>query len=908
MVDIIDNNYRLIIPITPHQLKEASHNKMRAALTDLVRTGDIVLIDYQISQFPTVYFGTSVTGRDDVLLRTLRFIDTEIQTHQDPSVDLDKFRTYLEWHKNSVVVVNSSALIEEANSVPMRLCQYFFGGPERFFQEQDLRHHSQFKKWMEMIYKQRTLQNDKNSKSANSRRFLNSRSLLMDDCFSDALRSLQSKFQTLLDLSTQSDFHSKPSQSISTVSDDKEGSSSQELSFSIEPPPFLTTSVWQSSIGTESLFYDQTASEKYTPNSLLTHLPQSSLDESELPQSSLDVSELHDMLTQIHTLLSGVTAYPHVHRNRSEETLLQRSYITEVIVNYHVDLIDCSRLVDPSNPGIFSSEMFLCENENDLLGAILKVYVVMNVRDNRPDRSSCNFIADLPSFIDGLLSVMHSHNRDIRSLSTAICITLTNYVNVRPFHKHIITKLKTSFQDGYIEEQTCFMFVLNQALLNVKPTPLLIDSDEIVREGLLLLKQVDWDGLINADLNDVMSVSYALALVVRLIQHRSKLFFSENTVLSIASNFEKTQRFMPLLELEFSSQESPFLEDLAAVRHGISYALLMSLYFGNPFPPVITAYVVKQNDPLVNLIHPSIPTGILLNLTSRSYLSAPYIPLDVFFEREVRRAHDFVVSVGRDIMFSNKSVLKTPLYGLHSLLIRGFHIPFTQLGLNAITLGWVSICGDIDKSLIQSFSPLYAHYPPPLLISFISNDFDIIFQDHHFLSSFALGTVVLHWLSFPITFDSPFIPHLPNIYRQSFQHSVKRGQDPDGSIIVRLSPLYVTFLEHDLTQTFKMIRKYPLYFPPALVSVLLLFLDKFVSLCSEIQVLILIKSDMLDHVILAVEDSPFLEDYNHGISIIGTFLRTIFQDRLEMCMMNCRFVGLESITPMLFNGIRYFVG
>ncbi|KAK2948013.1 hypothetical protein BLNAU_17049 [Blattamonas nauphoetae] len=176
------------------------------------------------------------------------------------------------------------------------------------------------------------------------------------------------------------------------------------------------------------------------------------------------------------------------------------------------------------------------------------------------------------------------------------------------------------------------------------------------------------------------------------------------------------------------------------------------------------------------------------------------------------------------------------------------------------------------------------------------------------------GVVSLHWLSIPAHFDSPLLCHLPSLAgaqrgvlqtlsshsgipslvapltTESFTTSItshSRQNLPSGEF-VRLLALTVHFMQSD--DFHSSANKYTLLRPltpfllspiPAVVSAAFEFIHRFVSVSSDAVRIELVKRGLLDHVVFAVSNSSFLDDYEKGVAVIGILLDTIRRDHLK---------------------------
>ncbi|KAK2955390.1 hypothetical protein BLNAU_9618 [Blattamonas nauphoetae] len=182
-----------------------------------------------------------------------------------------------------------------------------------------------------------------------------------------------------------------------------------------------------------------------------------------------------------------------------------------------------------------------------------------------------------------------------------------------------------------------------------------------------------------------------------------------------------------------------------------------------------------------------------------------------------------------------------------------------------------------------------------------------------------VGNVVesLHWLSFPSHFDSPLLCLLPSLagaQRGVLQPLSSHSGIPSlvtpitfksyWNIILKSIPKDMSF-NHPLrmlTFTVRYMGSNDFNSPsivlivldvitdlvrsptPALVSAAFEFFHRLVTVSSDARRIDLVKRGLLDHIVFAVSNSSFLDDYEKGIAVIGTLLATIRRSDLKRRM------------------------
>ncbi|KAK2960296.1 hypothetical protein BLNAU_4849 [Blattamonas nauphoetae] len=206
-----------------------------------------------------------------------------------------------------------------------------------------------------------------------------------------------------------------------------------------------------------------------------------------------------------------------------------------------------------------------------------------------------------------------------------------------------------------------------------------------------------------------------------------------------------------------------------------------------------------------------------------------------------------------------------------------------------------------------------------ILIPFDSNpeEFEMGLQS-------KVGDIVvsLHWLNIPAHFDSPLICHLPALnsaqrgilqtlssysgivslviphtslfINESSFHIVSQGDDLNHRLI--LTSVYLRFLAFSEMHEFLLSLHGALQFSsyllspfPTLVSAAFEFFHRLVSVLSDADRIKLAERGLLDHVMFAVSNSSFLDDYEKGVAVIGMILDTIRREDQKRRMMDFDF-------------------
>ncbi|KAK2954954.1 hypothetical protein BLNAU_10094 [Blattamonas nauphoetae] len=186
------------------------------------------------------------------------------------------------------------------------------------------------------------------------------------------------------------------------------------------------------------------------------------------------------------------------------------------------------------------------------------------------------------------------------------------------------------------------------------------------------------------------------------------------------------------------------------------------------------------------------------------------------------------------------------------------------------------------------------------------------------------NVIARNWFQIPTSFDSPLIAHLRSLH-PSRHHILPFISEETGMACLlsdRTDPAFASLVdeicrtakvEDWMTESILFLRsltpdtiRYNTSFMkgvlsifdrflspvPACVSLVFEFYKRFLQMCVDLDCLILVRDGLLDAVVLAVSRSPFLEDYENGVTVIGILLNTIRRVRLKKEMRELDFWNL----------------
>ncbi|KAK2955916.1 hypothetical protein BLNAU_9076 [Blattamonas nauphoetae] len=395
----------------------------------------------------------------------------------------------------------------------------------------------------------------------------------------------------------------------------------------------------------------------------------------------------------------------------------------------------------------------------------------------------------------------------------------------------------------------------------------------------------------------------------------------------------------------------------------------LSVFRGCDFPSVLTDHIAADLDTSPQHLAGFVTPAYSLNHTSIAPKHRhSFFPMDLMFERCLRwKPDNFLIEWPDVSVCTSRKVLLTPIVGLHSLLLRCPKLNLNHKALHNLVAMFFPESSNQDTTRANVHN-LFCCFPPPHLVdtllaspllsgtphivwfSFLTlfNNFGEYFTPFEACSSLAkvfkmlipfewnevridlnllrgVGdkVVSLHWLSIPPRFDSPLLCHLPSlagaqqgVLQTLSSHTglpslvTPRNQPNWNSIRKKLSgELTPSQGIHILSQIAILPQSHPLSCRlPALVSAAIEFIHRFVSVASDVVLIKLVLDGLLDIVKFAVSCSPFLNDYEKGVAVIGILLDTIRRDHLRRRMRGRAKLDVDvkrhEIRNRLFNRIQ----
>ncbi|KAK2955933.1 hypothetical protein BLNAU_9093 [Blattamonas nauphoetae] len=484
---------------------------------------------------------------------------------------------------------------------------------------------------------------------------------------------------------------------------------------------------------------------------------------------------------------------------------------------------------------------------------------------------STQCIVDIHSFLPFLISGLHSSN----SVVQFVCFTL--FFKLRHFDRkvddprdHQFQSLRKAFRDGTYWQNMTLLHLWMRWLEDTHGS----GSTHVIAES-----DFDFSGLLDADLSDRHLFNFTCSFVGRVLFNDTNSIPKNVWKLYFLVQFEKRHQMMSRLSTD---QSASFVlgQPKHTVRHFAAYvSAFLSVIDDFAFPSALTEVIATDLDP--NPHHFSTwvnPAYFLCHTSIPPNHRHSFFPMDLLFERFLRDDPDALLSdwPERDI-FTPSKFLITPSIA-----------PF-------------GAC----SSLAVVFT---------MLASFTSNPEPF---EMDLLSTVGQMVVSLHWLSIPAHFDSPLLCHLPSL--AGAQRGVLQTLSSHSGIPSLITPL--TILSYDflyfqiqsinnpVNQAISLFSMYGRYVTaegfsyfrkgrglvidilhrlhlkaPAIVSTAIEFCHRLVTLSSDAVRIDVAKLGLLDHIVSAVSNSSFLDDYEKGVAVIGILLDTIRRDHLKRQM------------------------
>ncbi|KAK2951568.1 hypothetical protein BLNAU_13452 [Blattamonas nauphoetae] len=447
-----------------------------------------------------------------------------------------------------------------------------------------------------------------------------------------------------------------------------------------------------------------------------------------------------------------------------------------------------SVLLQPDFNEQFNSSLFDEEDDETILNSLIRCFYVSAVHRN------LSHIDDPPAFVDHLFWTLRSSRTRLRVQSLAMLMAIVSEMGVEIVSESHLHNLRFAFRDGTKEEQTFLVWFWNKRFQHPSST----DVERIWRD----LSDFDFDGFLNADMSEEEMFEYSISFVRDVCTVRALYPLTRRWAKDYLLRFEQQQKMLTRVRQHLKTLRDSSPPEMELFRTFIEYATLLSFDHGIAFPEDLTTILLNDHKN-TNALHPL----LYLNHTS---LNPKYrrsvFPIEVLFERRARSdANAFLRANPEMITRDSPRFLHTPIFGLHSLLLRGLFHPLSDMERSTLAILLTAV--NLPSDLIHHTLDLFSLFPPPLVIRmFVGPSQPLLTRPDHqpiltdILPSLVVSTapfgyclslkwmfqnlltphrdverektrfresrdvvIALHWLNIPSHFDSPLLPHLPSL-------------------------------------------------------------------------------------------------------------------------------------------------
>ncbi|KAK2953418.1 hypothetical protein BLNAU_11704 [Blattamonas nauphoetae] len=602
-------------------------------------------------------------------------------------------------------------------------------------------------------------------------------SFLRNWIFRPTLTSLLSKHQQLMSLRPLS--LPLPSAHLASSPTDHSLTSSESNRLPFNPNETDANSTLESSIvisdlhcgSSSSLTLSQTGTDPSSSSLSLEAQPPPSPD----TQSSISParSDTGWMISTLHNVVSAPLLQSSSQRSHNYPTITDVFQSVSLSNNLHET---------------FNSSLFDEADDETIANSLTRCYYVCGTHRN------LSHIDDPPAFVDRLVDALSSSNANLRVQSFHMLSTIVYKSGVEIVNESHLHNLRNAFRSGTKEEQTLLVWYWLMRFKNL--------SNTNTPSFLQNLSAFDFDGFLKADLSEEKMFALSIVFVVNVCQYRLHDPNSCRWAKDFLLRFEQHQNV--LIRFREHRQTSPNLSifDDPYLFQLIRYATLLSFDHGIAFPEELARILLNDQEHINHL-----PPSLYLNHTS---LNPKYrrsvFPIELLFERQARSDPSAFLRTNTIFITRHSArFLHLPLFGLHSLLVRGLLRPLSDPErFNLIVL--LSMV-NLPTDLIPHTLDLFYLLPPPLILRpFVGpsqplksrpdvEDAMVFALTHLVASTTPFGdclslkrmfqqltplhpddeeevtqfrdcrdiVIALHWLNIPSRFDSPLLAHLPSI-------------------------------------------------------------------------------------------------------------------------------------------------
>ncbi|KAK2944681.1 hypothetical protein BLNAU_20374 [Blattamonas nauphoetae] len=344
----------------------------------------------------------------------------------------------------------------------------------------------------------------------------------------------------------------------------------------------------------------------------------------------------------------------------------------------------------------FNVSLFDEEDDETIVNSLARCFSVWT------ETKTLSHIDDPPAFVDRLLWTLRSSHARLRIHSYLVLMSIILERGVECVNESHLHNLRFAFRDGTKEEQTFLIGILVAHFEHLTKT----NTPRFKQE----LSTFDFDGFVTADLSDPYLFHLVISFVMKVWAARAFSFETRVWVKDFLLRFENHQNALVRVCGFLKNMPSLFSFDASFLNASLDYATLLTLY-GIPFPEEFTRILLNDQTHINSIL-----ASLYLNHTS---LNPQYrrkiFPIGLLFERQARSdANAFLEVDARNIAQTSALFLHTPLFGLHSLLVRGFFQSLSDEDIfNLVRL----LARESNEIEVQYLAiDLFTLFPPPLVI------------------------------------------------------------------------------------------------------------------------------------------------------------------------------------------------
>ncbi|KAK2953343.1 hypothetical protein BLNAU_11628 [Blattamonas nauphoetae] len=515
--------------------------------------------------------------------------------------------------------------------------------------------------------------------------------------FRPTLTSLLSKHQHLMSLRPPSlplpSAHRASSLSNHSLTSSESNDHPFQLRTEIAEMTTLESSIVNSDLhlgSSSSLTFSQTDTDTSSASLSLEAQPPPSLDTQS--SSSPARSDTGWMISTLHNLISAPLLPSSILCSNSDATIFN----VKTSFSHSLDLNET-----------FNSSLFDEADEDTIVNALDRLSNVYSHHGN------LSIIDDPPAFVDRLVGALGSSHARLRVHSLFVLMLIISQMGVEIVSELHRYNLRSAFRDGTKEEQTFFVYFLVHRFEHLSKT----NTPSLTQE----ISDFDFAGFLTADLSKNDLFAFSILFVVRVWRTQADYPTTRHWAMDFLLRFEHNQNVLGRVCEHWKTPRDPSPDEQMLSYSFMNYAVLLSYFHRIAFPEEVTRFI-ENNQTHVEVTYPSL-------YLSHTSLNPKYrrnvFPIELLFERQARSDPFPLLRTNTEILAQDSTqFLHTPLFGLHSLLIRGFFSSLPEEERSHQQILFTVRAG--DKNLQAETLVLYSLFPPPLFIRLFLTPFPAV--------------------------------------------------------------------------------------------------------------------------------------------------------------------------------------